>query len=366
MRPDMMQAATAPGSARPAVEAAIAAMGSLADRKVSSGTLAQFGAWLGWPDWMRDGTTHAGGHGPLPPELLVRDDLIIVANLVDHVDAIDLVGAILRSGQLAGSSLAKLATFSGRTLRDGFDLLQGTLRLGSPYLSSSLAITGDVAIADLSARWPLGTVEDFAGLCWMAFCYQMIAACQPMALADVELSVLLPAGPDVERLRALFRCPVVPGSAVNALRFPAPWLDRPNPSHDPMIWALARERIDLGLRTWAEADEVSAIRALIVAAMDRDGRPPRMKEVATAAGTSVRTMVRTLQRCGSSFHGIVEEERRIRVLRLIGNPALSLAEIADATGFPDLSSFGRKFRRWFGDSPARYRRAASGKDQGTR
>jgi AraC-like DNA-binding protein len=127
-----------------------------------------------------------------------------------------------------------------------------------------------------------------------------------------------------------------------------------------MVWALARERVDLGMRKWDEADHVSRTRGLIVAFLDREGRPPRLKEVARASGTSPRTLVRMLQTTGASFHAIVEEERRVRVLKLMSTPSLSLSEVADAAGFPDASSFGRKFRSWFGQSPARYRRAASG------
>jgi AraC-like DNA-binding protein len=356
----MTIATSIPLPTRPIVDAALAAMGELADRKVALGALAHFGAWLGWPDWMRDGTSHAAGHGPLPPELSVRDDLIIVGNLVDHVDMIDMVEAVMRSGQLAGSNLGRLASFSGPTLGECFDLLGKALRLGSPYLASGLDVVGEAATATLAARWPLGAVEDFAGLCWMSHCHQTIAASRPMALGQVELFITLPAGPRSSQLQTVFGCPITPGAPRNAIRFPAAWLGGANPGHDPMVWALARERVDLGMRKWDEADHVSRTRGLIVAFLDREGRPPRLKEVARASGTSPRTLVRMLQTTGASFHAIVEEERRVRVLKLMSTPSLSLSEVADAAGFPDASSFGRKFRSWFGQSPARYRRAASG------
>lgn len=336
-------------------------MGELAERKVALGALAHFGEWLGWPHWMRNGTSHAAGLGPLPPELLVRDDLIVVANLVDHVDMIDMVEAVTRSGQLAGSNLGRLASFCGPTLGECLDLLGNTLRLGSPYLTPGLDVVGETATATLASRWPLDAVEDFAGLCWMAHCYQTIAANRPMALYQVELSVTLPTGPRSKQLQAVFGCPVSPDAPRNAIRFPAAWLESSNPGHDPMIWALAKERVELGMRKWDETDHVSQTRALITAFMDREGRPPRMKEVASASGTSPRSLVRMLQTTGPSFHTIVEEERRVRVLKLMSNPALALSDVADAAGFPDASSFGRKFRAWFGQSPARYRQAGLGK-----
>jgi AraC-like DNA-binding protein len=357
----MTTATAIPIPSRAAVEAAIIAMGELAERKVALGAIAHFGAWLGWPDWMRDGTSHASGHGPLPPELLVRDDLIVVANLVDHVDMIDMVEAAIRSGQLVGSNVGRLAFSCGPTLGECFGLLGNTLKLGSPYLTSRLDIVGETATATLSAKWPLGKVEDFASLCWIAHCYQTMAANRPLELSQVEVSVTLPASPRLKQLEAVFGCPISPGAPRSETRFPAAWLGSTNPSHDPMIWALTKERIDLGMRKWNEADHVSQTRALVIALLDREGRPPRLKEVASASGKSPRTLVRMLHSGGSSFHAIVEDERRVRVLKLMSNSSLSLSEVADAAGFPDASSFGRKFRSWFGQSPARFRQATAEK-----
>ena len=46
----------------------------------------------------------------------------------------------------------------------------------------------------------------------------------------------------------------------------------------------------------------------------------------------------------------------LRAAQLINDPALPIRAITEQLGFPDVSSFGRKFRHWFGDSPARFRR----------
>jgi AraC-like DNA-binding protein len=37
--------------------------------------------------------------------------------------------------------------------------------------------------------------------------------------------------------------------------------------------------------------------------------------------------------------------------------AMSTRAISGQLGFPDVSSFGRKFRHWFGDSPGHFRRS---------
>jgi AraC-like DNA-binding protein len=339
------------------VKAALAGMGPIADRTVPLGTLAYFGSWLGWQGWMRDGTSLEGGTGPLPDHLTVRDELIVLSNLVERVDAVELVEAMLRTGRPSASGLGLLAFSHAPTLGDSIRLAIDVLRFSTPYVTSSLENDGTTATVDLTAPWPLGNVLDFAGLFWMAFWQQAITGFQVLDFGKSALSLSVsPAGGN-GRLEALFGCPVATGCDRNVLCFPAAWLHTRNPGHDPIIWALAEARTKAASAAFGEPDPASRIRATIVTIMDRDGRPPRMKQVALAHGLSTRTVVRMLNEAGTSFHALVEQERRVGTLQLLGNPALSIRDVADRMGFPDASSFGRKFRQWFGDSPARFRRA---------
>jgi AraC-like DNA-binding protein len=71
---------------------------------------------------------------------------------------------------------------------------------------------------------------------------------------------------------------------------------------------------------------------------------------------SERSLGRMLAAAGTSFQAIIDDERRSRAARMINDPSLSLKDIADLLGFPDVSSFGRSFRRWFNDTPGHMRR----------
>lgn len=79
---------------------------------------------------------------------------------------------------------------------------------------------------------------------------------------------------------------------------------------------------------------------------------------------SSRTIVRVLARQNTSFHKLVEAERKARALALIGDTSLSLAEVAETLGFSDMSSFGRSFRAWFGQTPGNLRKLSLQKQGG--
>jgi len=76
-------------------------------------------------------------------------------------------------------------------------------------------------------------------------------------------------------------------------------------------------------------------------------------------GRSSRTIVRLLARHDTGFHALVEQERKARALLVIADHSVSLAKAARMLGFSDMSSFGRSFRRWFGDTPGNLRKTWS-------
>ena len=106
-----------------------------------------------------------------------------------------------------------------------------------------------------------------------------------------------------------------------------------------------------------EPDDVGKVRTAIAEMLTRDHRAPRLKQISNALDMSSRTLVRLLARHGTSFHTLVEQERKAKARLLIADSAISLAEAARLLGFTDMSSFGRSFRQWFGDTPGNIRKA---------
>ena len=75
-------------------------------------------------------------------------------------------------------------------------------------------------------------------------------------------------------------------------------------------------------------------------------------EAARLTGVSRRTLVRRLSEAGTGYRELVDAERRVRAERFLRDGDLSHAQIAEALGYTDPSSFSRACRRWFRGSRA--------------
>lgn len=123
------------------------------------------------------------------------------------------------------------------------------------------------------------------------------------------------------------------------------------------------------------------LRALIDAATRGQSRSPstavtfrdRVRDLTSLAGASLavasrrlglseRSLQRKLRQEGTSFEQIIDEERRmVAISRLAQHPERSLVSVALDVGFADERAFARAFRRWTGQSPREWRRAARAK-----
>jgi AraC-like DNA-binding protein len=173
-----------------------------------------------------------------------------------------------------------------------------------------------------------------------------------------EMNVNLPLGPSAELENVLIRIPgaLKFGSTAYSVTGNAAWLQKENPDHDPAFWLLALERIAAAERQGEGVAIVDRIRKSVNQALAQEKRVPRLKQIAAIEGVSERTVVRMLAAQNTNFHNVVEEERRRKAAELIGIRTLCLSEIAETLGFTDMSSFGRSFRQWFGNTPGQYRK----------
>lgn len=106
------------------------------------------------------------------------------------------------------------------------------------------------------------------------------------------------------------------------------------------------------------AARLAAIRADIFANLSQVRLSPKM--IAGRHGVTSRYVHLLFEETGKTFCQFVEEERLNRALALLTDPAqatLRIGEIASRVGFAEPSTFHRAFRRYFGDTPGRARRA---------
>lgn len=335
---------------------AIAMLGPRAQMEVPTETVLHFGQWLDWPEWLRDGTSLTG-HGPLPQTVSLADGLIMFGNIIDNADYLALVERMLTAPRPVMGNVAAMQLLHAPDMGVALASIVQAMATPNPLVICQLAEQGDMAEIAFLPPWPMGPLFRFTAIGGSALFYRAIEALRCNDLADMVLETQLHDAPEAQRLLGGFRCHIAPSRGVERLRFPRAWLATPNPHHDPMLWSVARAKLAALISETGEPEDVAALRAFIVHMLEHEQRVPRLKQAAAHLGMSSRTIVRVLARRDTSFHKLVEQERKARALTLIANPSLSLADVASALGFSDMSSFGRSCRNWFGDTPGALRKA---------
>lgn len=85
----------------------------------------------------------------------------------------------------------------------------------------------------------------------------------------------------------------------------------------------------------------------------------QLDRVAYLLGQSAPTLRRRLFKEGASFQEIANRCRKKRAIELLGNPALTVEQIADNLGFNASSGFSRAFKEWTGLAPSEYRQSVA-------
>jgi AraC-like DNA-binding protein len=81
-----------------------------------------------------------------------------------------------------------------------------------------------------------------------------------------------------------------------------------------------------------------------------------MNSMADRLQISRRTLHRKLVESGTSFNRVRDTVLFQKAKRLMADPQNSLQQVADQTGFSELSAFHRAFKRWSGFVPSQYRK----------
>lgn len=345
------------GSFRREAEEALACLVVDADEMVATATTLYIASWLDWPAWLRDGTS-LHGSGPLPSSIAVRDDLIIVANILDHVgparilewaatDAVQLIGPV---GSTAVSNAADL--------RQALSALARMINVNGHYVRALVEQDRDLISFLFIPRIPPCRLANFVTLMGCIVLKRLIRPFAPDE-SSIEISSTYSSMSEVGRLDEYLGCRMLVGSESCKISMPAQWASRPNILADEMLWTVTQAQIANIETAKASSKPLQLIRQTINDMMTSQNGAPRLKRVAEKIGVSSRTLSRMLESRGTSFHAVLAEQRKLRATVLMLDEALSLAQIAHELGFPDQSSFGRSFRQWFGTSPGRYRRVCA-------
>ncbi len=228
-----------------------------------------------------------------------------------------------------------------------------------PYLKFGLATVDDEAAFTIGAHWtpPKIHFELVETPLYIIFDYIASFASLDMMQANVLLERTRP--PDADEYRNWFGCPVRFETGCNGIVVPHTWLSIPNPEFDEGAWRAALGKCEALVPQATRHAEVSKhVRRIIYDAVEA-GRAasdvPALGAIAAELNISVRTLIRRLQRQGTSYQQIIDDIQKARATTLLEVPGLRITDIASRLGYQDTANFGRAFRRWFDVSPGKFR-----------
>lgn len=158
---------------------------------------------------------------------------------------------------------------------------------------------------------------------------------------------------DIRPYRRFFGAPLRFDAGRTCIAFPAPWLTQPVPGAEPILYQILLRQVD-ALTEGAGAGFAAALRGIVRTLLV--SRRCSIDAAAGLFGIHRRTLHRRLKREDVTFDALVEEVRADLARELLATRHTPLSEVATRLGYGDVSAFSRAFRRWFGTTPARWRR----------
>lgn len=167
-----------------------------------------------------------------------------------------------------------------------------------------------------------------------------------------------------DELVAAYDATVLSGADTDSLAVPLAWRRLPSPLYDESIY---RSNVikcrELIARREQSGSMVFAVRNILSNYFDGQAlgerlsaSPPSLDRVAEQLHLTPRTLMRRLNDENAAFKAILESLRREHAQSLLADARLTVAEVGEILGYSDQANFGRAFKRWFGVSPASWRR----------
>ena len=136
-------------------------------------------------------------------------------------------------------------------------------------------------------------------------------------------------------------------------------LDMPLPQANPVTARLCEEQCQqLLVQRYRQGGVALQVRRRL---LSQPGSFPDMEAMASELGVTSRTLRRQLRTEGTGYRELLDEVRRMLAEQWLLLGGLGMEEISDRLGFSELSNFNHAFRRWTGQTPARFRRERQGK-----
>ena len=175
-------------------------------------------------------------------------------------------------------------------------------------------------------------------------------------LDPLRVSFRHPRPASVAAHRDFFRCPVIFEDDHEGVTLPRDVLDATPPGANRGLWEYLCHEADARARTLAPRALSELVFDEIWRELARGEGSPSLPQVASALGTSERTLRRQLNAEQVTFRQLADRARRERTLELLRASGTSIADAAIGAGFSDTSALTHACARWFGETPRALRR----------
>ncbi len=176
------------------------------------------------------------------------------------------------------------------------------------------------------------------------------------ALRPIRVWLMTPRPKHIEPLFLAFGTEDIDfGAATTGFALATADADRELPGGDPLLVATAQELAGVALKTIPRAGAFGDAVAAAIEKVLGNGAAPSADDIAKAMHMSTRTLQRRLDDEGRRFSQLLDGVREERARALLVDSSLPLAEVAYRTGFSDLATFSRAFKRWSGLPPGAFR-----------
>ena len=250
-----------------------------------------------------------------------------------------------------------LAIITSHSLAQVLDLTARYAKVISTTMDASLA--HDSTGSTLTLKTLHGYEARHAALlCVLAFIFRQANSLSQHAVTPVEVKVPLPRADrlEIERLEEYFGCEVDTKSSDRAsIRFAYHDVMEPYAAQNAML----REANEQVVRQYLNRVRQFSFTVRVeeeIEALLRAGESVRIPDVAARLNLSARTLQRRLEEEGAVFVHLVDKHKKQFAHDALAHTERSITEIAYTIGFSDPSNFSRSCSRWFGCSPAAYRR----------
>lgn len=296
----------------------------------------------------------------LPSEISVRDDLILIANLLKHRELTDLVDAILEMPRVSGDQIAMSASNLGEALKQVTE--QATDR--NPPFRFTLDSDKNIARVSITSHDALGDFGRIYELLGQAILFRLImsfleyAENKAESVGSITFSCRIFDQEIISRFSRSNWLRVKRSAQETSISLPVILLASPNPS-------VFDGPVGTGRSVTANADQaintefdIEQLKRAIDISLRLENRTVQLDEVAQRFGLSHRTVLRKIAESGSTLRQISIDRRMARACELLGDPSTKISDVSSAAGYSDPSSFVRAFKRRYGTSPHRWRRDA--------